>query len=261
MDSLLLYIAAGAAVGFAVGLTGVGGGSLMTPLLLLFGFPPQTAIGTDLLYASITKTSGVIMHTRRHNVDWKVVGCLAAGSLPAAGLTTLFLAMLGSNAQDYRSLLTASLGVMLIATAAVLLFRRQLHQQASAEGHPLLHKLQAHSYLVTFMMGLVLGVLVTLSSVGAGAIGTAVLLVLFPLFKSVRIVGTELAHAVPLTLIAGLGHLWLGHVNLELLAALLIGSLPAIYVGTHLGNHLPDRVLHPLLALTLMSLGIKYVFF
>jgi uncharacterized membrane protein YfcA len=261
MDSLLLYIATGAAVGFAIGLTGVGGGSLMTPLLLLFGFPPQTAIGTDLLYASITKASGVYLHAKRHNVDWTTVGTLAAGSLPASILTSLLLALLGNQNHDYRPLLTASLGIMLIATASVLLFRRRLHQHASQGTHPALRKLQQHSRTATFLMGIALGVLVTLSSVGAGAFGTAMLLVLYPAFSSIRVVGTDLAHAVPLTLVGGLGHLWLGHVDIELLASLLIGSLPAIYIGTHLGHRLPDKLLHPLLAVTLMLLGIKYAFF
>lgn len=258
---LLGYIAAGAAVGFTIGLTGVGGGSLMTPLLLLFGFPPQVAIGTDLLYASITKTSAAALHARHRNVDWRIVRLLAAGSLPAAGLTSALLALLGRHARDYATLLTASLGVMLIATAAVLLLRRPLRQLAGAGGGALAQGLRAHTGLVTVGTGIALGVLVTLSSVGAGALSTALLLVLYPALGPRRIVGTELTHAVPLTLVAGLGHLWLGHVDLQLLAALLLGSLPAIHLGTHLGSRLPSRLLHSLLALTLMSLGIKYAFF
>lgn len=261
MDTLLLYIAAGAGVGLAVGLTGVGGGSLMTPLLLVFGFPPQTAIGTDLLYASITKAGGAAMHAKRGNVDWRAAGLMAAGSLPAAIITTLFLFLLGTHAGGYQSLLTISLGIMLITTATLLFFKRRIQRQASSGNHFLVRWLQEKRDLVTFLVGLLLGVLVTLSSVGAGVFGTAMLLILYPTFASTRIVGTELTHAVPLTLIAGLGHLWLGDVNLELLAALLVGSLPAIYIGTQLGSRLPDRVLHSLLAIVLMSLGVRYAFF
>ncbi|MDX1804136.1 MAG: sulfite exporter TauE/SafE family protein [Alcanivorax sp.] len=254
---LLLYIATGSVVGLAVGLTGVGGGSLMTPLLLLFGFPPQTAIGTDLLYAAITKSSGMAMHARRSNVDWTIVGRMAAGSLPAAGLTALLLGTLFSGALQYRALLTTSLGVMLILTAAVLLLRTRL-QRLALDGRSRLAALQKHTALWTLITGAALGCLVTLSSVGAGAIGTALLLILYPQLKSIRVVGTDLAHAVPLTLAAGLGHLALGHVNYPLLAALLIGSLPAIYIGTQLGNRLPDRLLQPILVTVLLGLGVKY---
>lgn len=261
MDLLLLYVTAGAAVGFAIGLTGVGGGSLMTPLLLLFGFPPQTAIGTDLLYACITKAGGATMQARRHNVDWRVTGLLVAGSLPAAAITVLSLSLLGKDASNYQSLLTMSLGFMLICTAVVLLFRRQIRAHADSGSHPLIQWLQSNKLPLTFLSGVLLGVLVTLSSVGAGSIGTALLLLLYPAFSAVKIVGSELAHAVPLTLVAGLGHLWLGHVNFELLGLLLVGSLPAIALGTYLGSRLPSKLMHSLLALTLMSLGVKYAFF
>ncbi|EKF73039.1 hypothetical protein A11A3_15572 [Alcanivorax hongdengensis A-11-3] len=254
---MLLYIAAGGLVGLAIGLTGVGGGSLMTPLLLLFGFPPQTAIGTDLLYAAITKSSGMVLHARRGNVDWKIVGRLAAGSLPAALITALLLGSVFTNAAQYRPLLTTSLGLMLMFTAIVLIFKTRLRQSAQS-GQGWLAAMQAHDLGWTVAMGIVLGVLVTLSSVGAGAIGTALLLVLYPRLKPVRVVGTDLAHAVPLTLIAGLGHLFLGHVDWRLLLALLMGSLPAIYLGTHLGTRLPDRLMHPILVTVLLGLGVKY---
>lgn len=258
---LLLYIAAGALVGFAVGVTGVGGGSLMTPLLLLFGFPPHVAIGTDLLYASITKSSGMFMHARRHTVRWRVVGLLALGSLPAAALTTLLLATVFGDARDYSGLLTTSLGVMLIITASVLLFKRSIQRKSHEGSSALLRSVQHHRAAWTVTIGLVLGSLVTLSSVGAGAFGTAVLLVLYPRLQPIQVVGTDLAHAVPLTLAAGLGHLFLGHVDFKLLAALLIGSLPAIWAGTHLGTRLPDRILHPILVSVLLALGIKYAVF
>jgi uncharacterized membrane protein YfcA len=258
---LLLYIAAGALVGFAVGVTGVGGGSLMTPLLLLFGFPPHVAIGTDLLYASITKSSGIYMHAKRRTVRWRIVGLLALGSLPAAGVTTLLLATVFGDAREYSGLLTTMLGVMLIVTASVLLFKKQIQQQSHQGSNAILRSAQNHRAAWTVIMGLALGVAVTLSSVGAGAFGTALLLVLYPRLPSIQVVGTDLAHAVPLTLVAGLGHLFLGHVDFKLLAALLVGSLPAIWLGTHLGTRLPDRVLHPILVTVLLALGVKYAVF
>jgi len=257
----LLYVAAGASVGFAVGLTGVGGGSLMTPMLLMFGFPPQVAVGTDLLYASITKSTGIVMHAQRRTIRWRIVVLMAAGSLPAALATTWLLASFFNSANDYARLLTTSLGVMLIFTAAVLLFRSRIQRSAHQGGGAVLGALQRHRALWTLFMGIVLGVLVTLSSVGAGAIGTAILLVLYPRLPSVQVVGTDLAHAVPLTLVAGIGHLLLGHVDWKLLAALLVGSLPAIYLGTRAGEKLPDRILHPILVTILMVLGLKYALF
>ncbi|RRJ84871.1 sulfite exporter TauE/SafE family protein [Aestuariirhabdus litorea] len=257
---ILAYILAGAGVGLAVGITGVGGGSLMTPLLLLFGFPPHIAIGTDLMYASLTKASGVAMHHRRGTIDWRLVLLLGLGSMPAALITVLILYLYFPDSSSYGHILTSSLGVMLILTALVLLFKNKLvkfHKSAGDKPGFLHH----HSTTLTWVMGVFLGTFVTLSSVGAGAFGTAVLMVLYPALLSIRVVGTDLAHAVPLTLVAGLGHLLLGNVDFYLLGCLLMGSLPAIYLGTRLGSRLPDRVLHPILASTLLALGLKYAFF
>ncbi|KZX63754.1 hypothetical protein A3724_05885 [Alcanivorax sp. HI0033] len=258
---LLLYIGAGALVGFAVGLTGVGGGSLMTPLLLLFGFPPQVAIGTDLLYAAITKSSGMVMHARRGNVDWTILKRMAAGSIPAALLTATALWLLASDAGDYAPLLTTALGITLIVTALVLLFKHRLQALAKPQSASIMGSVQQRAGAWTVVMGILLGVFVTLSSVGAGAIGTAVLLILYPALAPVKVVGTDLAHAVPLTLVAGLGHLALGHVDPGLLLALLMGSLPAIYIGTHVGHRVPGHIMHPLLVTVLLALGVKYAVF
>lgn len=261
MEQLLLYVAAGAGVGLAIGLTGIGGGSLMTPLLLLFGVPLPTAIGTDLLYASATKAGGAALFSRRHHVDWRVVRLLVAGSLPAAVLTTLFLSWLGSSTDHLQPVLMASLGVMLVLTALVLLFRGRLRARAQGAPGPFLRWLQENRALLLPGCGVVLGVLITLSSVGAGTIGTAFLILLYPQFDASRIIGTELAHAVPLTLVAGLGHLWLGHVDFLLLGLLLVGSLPAIALGTCLGGRLPEGALRSLLALTLLAIGLRYILF
>lgn len=256
---ILLYILAGAGVGLAVGLTGVGGGSLMTPLLLLFGFPTHVAVGTDLMYAAITKASGVHAHHRQGTVNWKVVGRLAAGSIPASIATVLLLAFFFTNPEEYKAILLSTLGVMLILTSTVLIMRQRLqrfHKQNVS--NPGLIRRQA---ILTVIAGFFLGVCVTLSSVGAGAFGAAILLVLYPALSSVRIVGTDLAHAVPLTLIAGLGHWHLGNVDFMLLGSLLIGSIPAIHLGTKLAQKVPDRVLQSGLASILLVIGVKYAFF
>lgn len=260
---IILYILAGAGVGFLVGLTGVGGGSLMTPLLLLFGFPAHVAVGTDLVYAAVTKSGGVWMHHRQGTINWRLVALLLAGSIPASVLTVAMLSMLFTDAAAYQALLTNTLGVMLILTAGVLLLKGPLQryrarQSGVSSGDAVLTRRKA---LITWIMGIVLGVCVTLSSVGAGAFGAAVLMTLFPTLAAVRIIGTDLAHAVPLTLVGGMGHLFLGNVDFALLAALLMGSLPAIYLGTRLSRKLPDRLMQSILASLLMGIGVKYAFF
>lgn len=262
LHELLLYAAAGGSVGFIVGMTGVGGGSLMTPLLLLFGFSPSVAIGTDLLYAAITKAGGVVTHSRQKTVEWQIVGLMAAGSLPSAILTMFFLHHLQNRGVEYNNILTTTLGIMLIITALVLLFRttllRERHQLAGEHSTVGLFE-KRHAKGLTWFMGVILGAMVTLSSVGAGAFAAAVLMMLYPRMAIIRIIGTDLAHAVPLTAIAGIGHITLGHVNWNLLAGLLIGSLPAIWLGTKLAYKVPNKVMQPLMATVLLLLGIKYV--
>ncbi|MBL4567185.1 MAG: sulfite exporter TauE/SafE family protein [Porticoccus sp.] len=258
----LLYIISGAFVGLIVGMTGVGGGSLMTPLLIMFGIPYNVAIGTDLLYASITKSSGVIAHTRQNSVQWRLVGYLAAGSIPASIVTVILLNQVFTNADEYKDLLTTSLGVMLIITAIVILFKRFLRDTSDRPHGPVGAFFQVHATKVTFVVGIFLGIFVTLSSVGAGAFCAALLMTLYPRLPALHVIGTDIAHAVPLTLIAGLSHLFLlGNVDLVLLVSLLIGSLPAIHVGTKLAVHIPSRVLQPALALILLGIGVKFTFY
>lgn len=254
------YVISGLIVGFIVGLTGVGGGSLMTPILVLgFGINPAVAVGTDLLYASITKSAGVWVHARRGNVDWKVVGWLAAGSIPAALLCVVLLRVLGIQTEKVSGIITASLGVALILTAAALIFKERLLRLAQREVGSGMGWRQRHVFGVTVATGAIMGVLVTLSSVGAGALGVTALLFLFPLLPALRIVGSDIAHAVPLTAVAGLGHLSMGTVDLNLLGSLLVGSLPGIYLGSHAGSWVPERVLRPLLATMLVLIGGKLV--
>ena len=258
----LLHILAGAAVGFAIGLTGVGGGSLMTPLLLLFGYPAPVAIGTDLLYAAITKAGGAVSHHRRGNVDWKIVCLLAAGSIPVSILLhSFFLDISFQESPEFESLLTFSLGIMLIVTATILIFRDKIRLSAVEERPEFfMHTIHRSRSTVTFAMGLLLGACVTLSSVGAGAFGAAILMTIYSQTSAAKIIGTDIAHAVPLTFIAGLGYLSSGYVDLMLLGSLLIGSLPAIHLGSKTSNQVPDKVLQQILIVLLLGLGIYYSF-
>ncbi len=256
----LLYVLAGAGVGLAVGLTGVGGGSIMTPLLLLFGFPPNVAIGTDLLYAAITKSGGIASHHNQGNIQWSLVYRLAMGSLPAAIITSIALYFIFDDAADYSHLLTSALGIMLVLTSCVLFFRQRMKYDPEKRSGFLKYA-HAHSSIFTVAMGVILGVFVTLSSVGAGAIGAAILMTLYPHLPARKVVGIDIAHAVPLTFVAGFAHLLLGNVDFVLLGSLLVGSLPAIYAGARLSKRIPNKLLQPILASLLMGLGLKFVFF
>lgn len=256
----LLHILAGAGVGFMIGLTGVGGGSLMTPLLLLFGYPPTIAIGTDLLYAALTKAGGAWGQHQRGNVRWRIVWLLAVGSIPTSLMLHLFLLDLHDQSNfAFEQLLTKSLGIMLIVTAMILVFREKLRFNAINEKPRLIMGfLHRYRHWVTFLMGIVLGICVTLSSVGAGAFCAAVLLTIYSKTPATQIIATDIAHAVPLTLIAGLGYLLAGQVDLALLLALLVGSLPAIHLGGRVSNAIPEKRLQILLIGVLLALGIYY---
>jgi uncharacterized membrane protein YfcA len=213
-----LFVASGFAVGFIVGLTGVGGGSLMTPVLIfLFGVHPGTAVGTDLLYAGGTKMAGTAIHNIHRNVDWPLVGRLALGSLPAAALCLLALGHLGTGSHTANALITRSLGVAL-------------------------------------------GALVTLSSVGAGALGVTALLLLYPRHEVPRIVGSDIAHAVPLTLLAGAGHFAMGQTDLGMLASLLLGSVPGIMIASNIAPRVPEQVLRTALAAVLLLVALRLLF-
>ncbi len=257
-----LYTVSGFAVGLIVGVTGVGGGSLMTPLLVLFfGVSPATAVGTDLLYASLTKSLGGWVHSRNGSVDWKVVGLLSLGSFPAALVTIALLKYLALDEKTLRSLVTSVLSVALLATAVALLLKDSIKKLARRQDGSVyeLH----HRYLpaATIATGLIVGVLVTISSIGAGVLGTVALLFLYPRMTPVKVVGTDIVHAVPLTAVAGMGHMALGTVDFVLLGSLLLGSLPGIYIGSHLSAKVPEKVLRPVLAAMLLIIGLKMVFY
>jgi len=253
-----LYSLAGVLVGLLVGLTGVGGGSLMTPILVLaFGFQPITAVGTDLLYASITKTVGTGVHGFQGTVDWKIVRRLAYGSVPATVLTLLSLAYVGARFDGTGHVITMALGLALIATAIAMMFRRRLLIRF---GPALERMTPRRTRAVTIALGAVLGVLVSLSSVGAGAIGMTVLILLYPRVEANRLVGSDIAHAVPLTLIAGLGHWLMGSVDFGLLSSLLVGSVPGIIAGSMISGRIPERLLRPILAGTMAVVGGRLIF-
>ncbi len=253
-----VYTLSGFLVGLIVGITGVGGGSLMTPLLVLvFGISPATAVGTDLLYASLTKSLGGWVHGRRGSVDWKVVGLLALGSLPAAVVTIALLKYLALDEKTLRSLVTGVLSVALLLTATALLLKNQIKKIARRKDGTVYELHHRHLPAATIMTGITVGVLVTISSVGAGVLGTVALLFLYPRMPAVKVVGTDIVHAVPLTAVAGMGHMALGTVDLVLLAGLLLGSLPGIYIGSHLSAKVPEKVLRPLLATMLLVIGAR----
>jgi len=254
----LPFVASGLVVGALVGLTGVGGGSLMTPLLvLLFGIHPATAVGTDLLYAGLTKLSGSTVHSLHGSIEWRVVRRLALGSAPMAVVTLLALKYFGAAHGEANSAITTTLGVALLLTSASLLFRPWL----VTKSRPFFERLSDSQIAVaTVALGAALGVLVSISSVGAGAIGVTVLLMLYPKMSTLRIVGSDIAHAVPLTLIAGGGHWVLGSIDWPLLLSLLIGSVPGVAIASHFAGRVPDRALRTLLAATLMLVGGRLAF-
>lgn len=257
-----MYTLSGLAVGLIVGISGVGGGSLMTPLLvILFGVSPTMAVGTDLLYASLTKSLGSWVHGRNGTVDWKVVVLLSLGSFPAALATIAILKYLALDEKTLRSLVTGVLSVALLSTATALLLKDGIKKFA-LRSDGTVYEIH-HRYLsgATIVTGVAVGILVTLSSIGAGVLGTVALLFLYPRMSSVKVVGTDIVHAVPLTAVAGMGHMALGTVDYVLLGSLLLGSLPGIYIGSHLSAKVPEKVLRPVLATMLLIIGLKMLFY
>lgn len=257
-------IFAGFAVGLIVGLTGVGGGSLMTPVLIFFfGIKPYMAVGTDLLFAAVTKAGGTLSLARQRLVPWRVVAQLCAGSLPASVLTLAMLHHVGPASAQVQSVMTHTLGVALLLTAAAMLYKaaRGKVLPRTLDQRDLSSATRARHWSLPVLFGAVIGTLVTLTSVGAGAIGVSVLLLLYPLLPLPRIVAADIAYAVPLTLVAGLGHASLGSVDWPLLGLLLTGSLPGIWIGTRLMRHTPERLVRSLLSLLLAYAGTKLIAF
>ncbi|BBC70968.1 membrane protein [Altererythrobacter sp. B11] len=254
------YALAGAFVGFLVGLTGVGGGSLMAPILIIFGINPATAIGTDLWFAAITKSVGGGIHHRLGSPDWKIVLRLAAGSIPAALLTLFWLARYQGGSLK-PELLMHLLGVALLVSAGMMLVKPRLHGPLLRLRNALGPAMRSRQVAATVIGGAVVGSLVTLTSVGAGAIVAVMLAILYPLRLRTRsIVGTDIVHAVPLALVAALGHSWLGNVDVTLLGNLLLGSLPGIVIGSLVAGHVNEVLVRTALATMLAISAIKMIF-
>ena len=254
------FVVAGLVVGFIVGMTGVGGGSLMTPILLWFGINPATAVGTDLLYAAITKSGGVLVHKKNDNIDLGITGWLTLGSVPAAGLTLWYLNTLHTAPDAMNLVIKQALGVVLLLTALAIFFKKRLLAFAQRHAGDR-YRLSSRSLNgLTVLTGVILGTMVALTSIGAGALGTVALFLLYPFLETRRLVGTEIAHAVPLTLVAGIGHASMGNMDWSMLGYLLMGSLPGIYIGSHLTGRIPDAILRPCLALMLLAIGYKLAF-
>lgn len=253
------YIVSGFAVGLLVGMTGVGGGSLMTPMLtLLFGVPPSVAVGTDLAFASITKSAGTFTHRLRGTIRWDIVKRLCIGALPAAVLATLALKSFGTLSNEIGQIIRYSIAGSVLLTVVALMFKGKMlnwinaHPERQLQGLPLVW--------ATIVSGAVLGTLVTVSSIGAGAIGATLLVMLYPRMSSAEVAGTDIAYAVPLTAIAAFGHWWLGSINWELLGSLLVGSLPGITLGSWVARSVPEKFLRVLLAMTLTGVAVKLIY-
>lgn len=255
----LSYVVSGFAVGLLVGLTGVGGGALMTPLLtLLFGIHPSVAVGTDLAFASATKTAGTLAHRFKGTVRWDIVRRLSCGALPAAFVTTLLLKHFGAVSEDINIVIRYCIATSVFLTVIALLLRGKLQTWLNA--HPE-RQLQGQRLTnTTILAGAVIGALVTVSSIGAGAIGATLLVLLYPRLSPAEIAGTDIAYAVPLTAIAASGHWWLGSIDWSLLGALLLGSVPGITIGSFAARVVPEKLLRGLLAITLTSVAFKLVY-
>jgi uncharacterized protein len=253
LDSL--YTASGFCVGVLVGMTGVGGGSLLTPLLILiFGIHPTTAVGTDLLFAASTKATGTVVHSAARTVDWGLVALLAIGSAPATIATLFLLSQFDLKGAAAQHVVSIALGCVLLMTALFLIAGRMIRERY-ANG---LNRLDRRTVgLFTILLGCAMGVLVTGTSVGAGAIGVTMLLILHPKMPLGRVVGSDIAHAVPLTVLAGAGHWYLGSVDWTLLGNLLIGSIPGIILGSYLATRARDGVMRVTLASVLMIAGVR----
>ncbi len=254
----LLYTISGFGVGLLVGLTGVGGGSLMTPLLiLLFGIHPTTAVGTDLLYAAVTKSAGSAVHGLNRTVDWRIVRRLAAGSVPMTIVTIACLSYFDIKGDGARHLIGGVLAFALLITAITLIFRNRI---AAYYAPRMSARSDSQIAALTTVTGGVLGILVSITSVGAGAIGVTALVLLYPKVPIRQIIGSDIVHAVPLTLVAGIGHWLLGSVDWQIFTALVLGSIPGILVGSYAAARFPERALRIILALTLLAVATKLSF-
>lgn len=246
-----IIVVGGFIVGFLVGMTGVGAGSLMTPFLISqVGIAPTIAVGTDLLFAGITKATAAARHHAFGNVNWSIVRWLALGSVPGAVAMLSLLGYLDPDMAAISRVIRGALAAALVLSAvAILLYpfvAKERLALATEDGDV------PPRPLPTMLLGLGLGAVVTLTSVGAGAIGVVVLTALYPRLITRRLVGTDIVHAIPLTLVSGAGHATMGNVNLTLLGLLLAGSIAGIAIGSRLAGRLPDWLLRTALSMVLV---------
>lgn len=262
LQEWIFQVLAGLGVGLAVGVTGVGGGALMTPILIqVFKVPAPIAVGTDLLYAAFTKAAGVWAHHKKRNVEWSIVILLLSGSVPSALVTVSLIGHLKPDTETLESVIVNTMAVALVLTAITLMLRTRIQAMISS---PKMDRIKQRYIgvrpVLTVAAGCMIGVLVSITSVGAGVIGTTIVLLMYPRMRTVSIIGTEVAHAVPLTLVAGLGHWQLNAVDFGLLTALLVGSLPGAYIGGKLGSRVSDKLLRPILSGMLLLIAATMVF-
>jgi uncharacterized membrane protein YfcA len=258
MDLNWINSSAGFGVGLAVGMTGVGGGSLMTPLLVLaFGFAPITAVGTDLWFAAVTKIVGGTLHNHKGTVDWQVLRRMYIGSIPATILTLTWMGLTRTVQTNHGTIMHA-LGAVLLVTAIAMLSRKKIQSLGAHLRTTTAANFLAAQPWLTVLAGVILGVVVPLTSVGAGAFGTVMLLYIYPLrMHGSRLAGTDIVHAIPIVVISGIGHLLMGNVDFKLLISLLAGSIPGILVGTLIATRSPEIVLRGAIALVLGCVSVK----
>jgi uncharacterized membrane protein YfcA len=262
LSNPLLYVVAGLFVGVMIGLTGVGGGSLMTPILvLLFGQSPVAAIGTDLMFSATTKLAATASFGYSQRVDWRIVGRLAIGSIPAAGGVILWFWLMRKVPAVENRIIPECLAVMLGLTAIGLLLQDALQRLGLRLTANWVGRIERYKLPLTITAGLLLGAGVTLTSVGAGALGAVALLFLYPLrLTPDRLVATDIAHALPVTLLAALGHASLGHVNPQVLAYLLLGSVPGVLIASRAVIHIHPKLTRLLIAMMLAWVSQRMLF-
>ncbi len=249
---------AGFGVGTAVGMTGVGGGSLMTPLLVLFfGFTPITAVGTDLWFAAITKVFGGTLHNQKGTVDWQVLRRMCLGSIPACILTLIWMGLTRTGQSSHGTIIHA-LGAVLLLTAIGMLARKRIQAVGAHMRTTTAAAFLSAQPWLTVLAGVILGIAIPLTSVGAGALGSVFLLYIYPLrMHPARLAGTDIVHAIPIATISGIGHLYMGNVDFKLLLALLVGSIPGILLGTLIATKSPEKFLRVAIAVVLALVSMK----
>jgi uncharacterized membrane protein YfcA len=253
------YIVLGSAVvGFLVGLTGAGGGALMTPMLiLLFNVKPSTAISSDLVAAVFMRPFGAAVHMAKKTVNFRLVGWMVSGSVPAAFLGSYFLHLMG-HAETSQANIEKALGAALLIGAAAMVIRYFLDRRGGHERTAIVHELVVRP-VPTVVIGMVGGLIVGMTSVGSGSLMIVMLLFLYPMLGANQLVGTDLTQAVPLTAAAALGALAFGHVEFSVTTSIIIGSIPAVIVGSFISSRAPDRYIRPAITFVIFASGLKYV--